>query len=442
MPYSIGVITAESSYKMISVLEAELSPEWDMTFIRYNTLSQLRHGFAQNSHRFDGYVFSGRFNYEYILSQNVIINKPYVVLELADRDYYAAFVRLLYSNPRTDISRVLMEAPLFDIDFSSLFGGQSPTFFELEINGPNLAMAYDSIMTQALDLWRARRIDRVITRFTNLAGQLAEEGLPVEVLFPCKATMLEQFRLLQNSLQDMQLTNTLTVFGIVCCSHEVNEAELDRLESLLHEFNGHTGMALVIRRIEGGFELATSNQVLVDITQNYTNCQLTHFLHSRMPQEGICVGWGVERDIAGAYQNSAVALRESQRSPEHHAFMVGLQKEQTGPLVSGRSITVGNIPGEEAAKLGQMLGISPRNLQKLFNLSQKRKASYFSSGDLAYYLNITPRSANRILAKLVNAGGARMAHNTQSASRGRPSKVYQVDFDALLHMGRTNAKDA
>lgn len=435
LPYSIGIITAENSYRLIRDIEGSISPEWDLTYLSYTSLNQLKTMYAQKHHRFDGFVFSGRFNYECILSQNGMVSKPHVVFELADRDYYKAFARMLFLYPGTDIGRVLMEEPIADIDFSDIFGGHSPTYFDINLfQHTSLESTYDTIMAQAMELWRANKIDRVITRFTNMARPLQEAGLPVEVLFPSRPTMLECFRQLQNEIQGQMLKDTLTVFGIVCCSSDVSEADLDGLENVLHEFNGHTGMSLVIRRIEGGFELATSNQVLMDITQNYTNCQLTHFLHSRLPQEGICVGWGVDSDIAGAYQNSAVALRESQRNLEHHAFLVGMQKEQIGPLVSGRSITVEHIPGAEAEQLGHKLGISPRNLQKLLNISKKRGASYFSSSDLAYYLSITPRSANRILAKLEKVSCAQMMHNTQPISRGRPSKVYKVDFDALERM--------
>jgi predicted ArsR family transcriptional regulator len=84
-----------------------------------------------------------------------------------------------------------------------------------------------------------------------------------------------------------------------------------------------------------------------------------------------------------------------------------------------------------ADEIGRRLGISPSNLQRLINIQEKRGVCMFSSADLAFYLNVTSRSASRILARLAEDGCAKVAWNSQPNSRGRPYKIYEVNYREL-----------
>ena len=56
----------------------------------------------------------------------------------------------------------------------------------------------------------------------------------------------------------------------------------------------------------------------------------------------------------------------------------------------------------------------------------------FTSGDLVYFLEITPRSAARILLKLADGGLARPVRTVNLNGAGRPSTVYEIDFGPFL----------
>lgn len=437
MADKIGIITAENSLKYIQEAVAEKEDSrWEIEFLPYTADRHLPELYTGNLHRFSGLVFSGRFNHDYIELYTGKIWKPHVVFELTDRDYYKAFARLLYRYPGTDIRRVLMEVPTSqDVDLQELFDGACPTWFDVDFRqAESLTAAYDMALEYAQRLWREKKIDRVMTRLTNAVDPLLEMGIPTEPLFPSKVSIQERLQHLYGQLQSQQLTNTRTVFGIVCCAPNTS-CSMDTLQNLLEEFNSQLGMPLIIRREKDCFELATSNETLIDITQQYTNCLLSLFLHERMPQSPVCVGWGIGQDITSANKNAATALAEARRSNGRRAYLVNESREVIGPLATGRSISVESLLSPQAEEIGKALGISPRNIQKLINLQEKRGVRFLSSGDLAYYLNVTPRSANRILAKLVQHGGAQVAHSTQSLTRGRPSYVYEVDWRRLLPAG-------
>lgn len=102
-----------------------------------------------------------------------------------------------------------------------------------------------------------------------------------------------------------------------------------------------------------------------------------------------------------------------------------------GPLNSNRSISYGLQPDAQVSFLAKSLGISPVNLEKLVSLQKTRYMYEFTSSDLVYFLEITPRSAARILSKLEKGGLARPIRSVNLSGTGRPTIVYEVDFHTL-----------
>ena len=81
--------------------------------------------------------------------------------------------------------------------------------------------------------------------------------------------------------------------------------------------------------------------------------------------------------------------------------------------------------------IAKKLGISPINLEKLTSLQKKKNISEFSANDLVFYLDITPRSATRILKKLVECGAAEQIDSVHLNNRGRPSAIYKINLDNI-----------
>lgn len=429
----IGIVTAENSMERIRQVDGEMRKLCDVTYLSYSTLGHLADIYTKTAHMFDGLLFSGRFNYLYVINHVGAVLKPHVTLELTDRDYYKLFTRLFYRHPGMDIRRVLMEPPLTPMDFSDVFGEVAPRYNGMRVE-PDLQLenAYQRVYDESLRCWQAGEVDRVVTRFTSLEAPLRAAGVPVEVLFPSRQTILESFNQLYSIIQARELRDSMAVFGLV--KHTGSEKANARVAALLEDFNALNGMSLVIRKNGDAYEVTTSNEVLLDVTQGYTNCLLTGYLHENMEDEGACVGWGIGRDVVDAYKNAGLALRATEKNRHHQAFLINQDGERVGPLVSGRSVILQTMPVAGMAALSRRMGISLLNLQKLAALREKRGKALYSSAELAFHMNITPRSANRILAKLVQFGCGRVAQSSQPTSRGRPSYVYELDFDELARL--------
>ena len=416
--------------RMIREIDSTMDQFGDAIYLPYATMKQLETLYRRNIHRLDGVLFSGFFPYYYILNFVGEVLKPHAYFELADRDYYKVFAKILHRHPGIDIARILIDRPFFDMDFRDIFGDEEPLYFDSFVgNAGSLDSAYEKAMSRSLSLWQAGRIDLVVTRFTNLIEPLGAAGVPLELLFPSPASMLETFRSLYAGLQSLALSDALTASGLVQCAN-ADEPGIARILDEISAFNESLGMAMIVRREGDSIEITTSNEVLKDITRSYTDCILSGRLRD-LTSATVSIGWGLGRNILDSMQNARRALTESARNNEHSAYVVNDSGELVGPLASGKSVVLDSNPGPVLEALGQRLGVLPINLHKIANLHAKRGIGRFSSAELASYLNVTPRSANRILAKLAQCGMAKVTGSSQPNPRGRPSKVYEVDSTKL-----------
>lgn len=137
-------------------------------------------------------------------------------------------------------------------------------------------------------------------------------------------------------------------------------------------------------------------------------------------------------DVVAAYKNARRAVLECKRNKCHFTYLVTEAQEMVGPLNSNRSLSYDLCPDAQIYSLARSLGIAPVNLEKLLYLQKMRNMYEFTSSDLVYFLEITPRSASRILVKLTAGGLACPVRSTNLSGTGRPATVYEIDFGHII----------
>ena len=103
-----------------------------------------------------------------------------------------------------------------------------------------------------------------------------------------------------------------------------------------------------------------------------------------------------------------------------------------GPLCGDRTISYQLKPSSRTNHIARVLGISATNLEKMISLQKNRRMTEFSASDLVFYLDITPRSATRILKKLVECGAAVQISRVNLNGRGRPAAIYTINLDKIV----------
>lgn len=102
-------------------------------------------------------------------------------------------------------------------------------------------------------------------------------------------------------------------------------------------------------------------------------------------------------------------------------FIVNDTNDTIGPLYSNKNSN--NIEDSSIAnKVASFIPLSNTNVSKIMCMINDRNSNNVSAEILADYMNITLRSANRILSILYKAGIATIVNTKLDNQRGRPKK--------------------
>lgn len=101
-----------------------------------------------------------------------------------------------------------------------------------------------------------------------------------------------------------------------------------------------------------------------------------------------------------------------------------------GPLLDEGELSYEFImDNEEINKMAEMIDLNPLYIQKINSIKEKYNKDEFTSEELARYLNVSTRTANRIINKILeNNCGQEIGFETNK-SVGRPRKIIRINFN-------------
>ncbi|PFA69748.1 transcriptional regulator [Bacillus sp. AFS015802] len=157
---------------------------------------------------------------------------------------------------------------------------------------------------------------------------------------------------------------------------------------------------------------------------------IEHFLESTdFLEHPILAGFGYGPTAAEAEANAQTALSYARKiDPDGCAFILNEEKELSGPYPdkSKKQHLKNDTP--EMLSLAKQLKLSPSNLSKIIQFQKSRSSRDFTAAELSDYMQITRRSAERILKKLVDNGSAKIIGEEMTYAQGRPRAIYELTF--------------
>ncbi|MEG2295651.1 MAG: transcriptional regulator, partial [Oscillospiraceae bacterium] len=141
------------------------------------------------------------------------------------------------------------------------------------------------------------------------------------------------------------------------------------------------------------------------------------------------LGIGAGFTVYKAEINARKALNRSLSQKKPSIFLVNEQDDIIGPLNSKESIQYSLISSDKTIiALSKQSGLSCESISKIIATCIVRKSKVFDAGEFADCLNISTRSARRILNKLVNVELGRFYAKENHPSGGRPKSLIEVLF--------------
>lgn len=285
-------------------------------------------------------------------------------------------------------------------------------------------------------------IDWSFTRFANLAARFDQEGYPYVYFDIARERVHEALIDLTTEIRLMKMKENRIVLGCLKLGlqdEEKLEMRALHVQSLLLEYAMTMQNRLVIRKNGKVFEITTDYKTLLDVTDHFKGCALIRHLSGYIDEQ-VSLGWGIGSSIIQARANSSEACAFAGNHPASATYIKEHEGQIIGPLLPGSHGMDVNQPAyyhpEKVNELQERFEMTRDKVNKVIVAFERIGERQVSSEAFAEALNLTVRSANRILKEAAEKGFVSVVVDTDSGLQGRPKKRYELNREFFKNKGK------
>lgn len=396
----LAILTPKNSSEKIKNSLKEITCE--IKYIFYNNLYDLEELYLKNAQKYDGIITSGPIGYE-IIKNSVELFTPLYHFDISKGDLYKYLFNILKENPKIDFSRVYIDfisPEKKEYWFKDIFKKEEePIFYQINFSNKNL---YETLKNNYINLKKEKKIDIVLTRISNMVNFLKSEKISFDFLFPSeeniKNTVLEVIK----DIKILKSEKKQIIFGKLL----FDKISID-IEEEIHSISKNCIIKILDKNIE-----------ILMLYEDFINSNIALNLKKKFRNNFIS-GWGKGNNINEARHNAEKSYIKNKETNTEVIYLVSTNSETILSEINAKKKK--NI--EIIEKLKE-LNITKQNSEKLIELFKNQEK--VSCANLANYLNISERTANRLLLKLEENSLA--ISNLIKINRGRPKKIYTFSF--------------
>ena len=437
MRNTVVVITSHYLYRLTQDALARLQPDCNVVLAPYENFEQISQVYDRYAKEADGFLVSGQIAASAIHRTPHRTLKPILAYQADTAALYKELLLLFLEHRDQDASRVVLDFLL------PVPGGYTAEdFLALSELAPVGAGIWEWIMRtgiqetggvervitdKLIELWDSGQIDMVICQYSSIIPALEAHGIPYRFPFLSDARLGELFQDLQAKIELEKLRANLPAIVNVAPRHrsQMTDALWQELERWARQYFKDHLIECVKQEDPGCFSAITTIQAVRYFTQNSTVCGLSGYLREKLDFE-IAVGYGIGSNINQALDNAHSALREAIFTG--HSFLKDENGSLIGPLGSDRRMFIEAQPDRDIGEIARRCQLSTMTIQKVMTNMKMNGTNKITSQELSKSFGVTVRNANRILSSLAEGGFAEIIYSQTTNSKGRPVKVYELDF--------------
>lgn len=434
----IGVFLPYYSTEKIKKVLASYT-DVEFHYYSYKTLPELNSLFTKNQTFLDGYLFSGKLAYLSLLENNDAFLKPAQFIQMSEADFYKTLFHIAKEHPDIDYSRVF-------IDFQSEAGyikefidsqpidSRPIGVDEKEVEDFSPTDVYEKAVSFHKMYHETGEADWSFTRFVNILDDFKQHGINHYYFEISDKTIKVTVQDLIDQITLVKLKSNQIVFGyldVQVANLKLLESKLLYIHSRLLELNYHMNEQLSINRTDLQLEITSNYSTLEELTNQFSSCNILKLLDNE--EDIFHLGWGTGESFTHAKINAKHASKLSLNNQISSSFVYKADGEIIGPLTQSDKVNKKQIALQsiDLNRLQEKLGITSDRLNKILLVFSQVGREHVTSATFADILNISVRSANRILNEAVEKGLIAVTEDRQSGLQGRPRRFYTLNEDSL-----------
>lgn len=429
MKIRLGVIGPYDSLEIIKKAVLEFD-EITLLPFPYEEMEETEKIILENRRFVDQWFFSGQAPYYFAVTNNLI------------REEEGSFAPLNSNS----IYKTLLEAQLGEKKVFKSISLDTMQETEVEIKGSNMSMELHTfpysgyypiqdIINFHLKLYQEGKVEVAVTCVKTVYNTLQELGIPCYRVAPdiIAVRLIIQY-LKQRGVSQWYRKAQIAILGVEIFqsdweghySYKMKYQELE-LKRLLLNYS---------ERINGSFVEIGDGRYFIYTTRGEVELQLNEDslfkliertdLQSKLQ---IRIGLGYGATSLEAEQHARLATQYARAKKEQSIVIMDEYKMVTEYGGNERPLSYKNrMLGEEWNEVLKEATVSPATVDRIQSMALHYKKMQLTSKELAQWLNSTERNARRILTELESVNLVKIVGEEQSGQRGRPRKVYELQF--------------
>lgn len=268
-----------------------------------------------------------------------------------------------------------------------------------------------------------------ITTIASVYISLCERNIECRYLIPTKQEMIVAFERVLLASKGRQNKESQIVYGIIQFEPFTKQVQ-SKVEQILHYFTQQLdGHLIMLNPLQYSF--ITTRGQLERETLGYKHLPLlSRFKEELQINCTIGIGFGINAYDSGRHAKQA--LYQANENGPNLCYIVREDNSVIGPIDTTVFINYEQYPlvitDLKLLERAEKAGMSASYISKLMGRIMKHQKLVYTADELAQTLNITLRSANRILLKWLDAGLVDIIGEEKVAHRGRPRRIYYIQF--------------
>ena len=431
------IVFSPDYFKMhMEELAGSLTTASELQVVGYDDFEDLLDLYPRYEDRADCFLFTSATALYVIKKKYPDTKKKLYVLDTDSGHYWQAIAQILASDQpvtpkRIPVDFLLFHGEAYTTDHLVTLWGHKIISPQVEPFLENASL--DELLTsrarmaqKLCQMWDDNEIDMVFCGCIGIIPWLEKKKIPFVCAYPSRISLAEAVSKIESELAHQQLQDLLPSVILVArpqaesCSYSQED-----LRSALLDLKTKMQYGTVLEEINSFFYIHTTAKAVSILTKNLTICGICDLIKRKYSIFPVSVGYGIGKNLVEARNHAELALRESffQRA----SFYLDDRNVLIGPLDGANPFFADSKLMNRCAELAQKACISSNTMRKIMFIVDFNQSAELTAPELAHFLGVTVRNANRILASLTENGVAEVIGTRLISSTGRPSKVYRLN---------------
>lgn len=427
----VGVVGPGESCEIITKAIGEIDPKHQVRCYKGELVRDSTDKIELCQQECDGVIFTGSGVCEYVL-EHCQMKKPYSVIKRSMSSIAEVFLKMVKEGREIDAFSIdVVETQIIE-DILDAFHIQPRNIYTC----PLLDGVEEGVYAAwHLKLQEQKKTTVAVTAYVAVYRMIREKGGRVFYLEPKRSQVRDALAALEACCALAQAEYAQIAVELLQISnyHEKEEQYYNAMVSkakfeveLIRYVKGIQGSVFPFGRAE---YVIYANSGVVKAKKNHKELKS---LQDQAKDLGLTLNAGLGMGIT-AFQAELFArkaLEHSLKKAGGGIFQIDEEEHMLGPLGCDQPLQYSMIsfnPNMQA--IAEQTGLSMESILKIQGIIEVRKSSVFDASELAQCLEISIRSARRILNKLLAAGLGSVRARESSPNGGRPKALVELNFN-------------